>query len=68
MFFYFLKIIFNISTSKWSKNIKNINFKQKKLIFLKTRIGPRFQTCSKPGAQASPLSSSTSLHFFSNLE
>jgi hypothetical protein len=36
-FFYFLKIIFDISTSKQSENIKKIHFKQKKLKFLGTQ-------------------------------
>jgi hypothetical protein len=38
IFFYFLKIIFDISTSKWSENTKNISIwsKEKKLIFFKS--------------------------------
>ena len=34
MFFYFFKNIFEISTSKWSKNTKIYSFKIKKIIFL----------------------------------
>jgi hypothetical protein len=44
--FYFLKIIFEISTSKWSENIKkNLIFSKNKILnFLETLIGQRFQT------------------------
>jgi hypothetical protein len=52
--FYFLKIIFEISTSKRSKNIKKINF----LIFLKIQVGSHFQTTSKSLNQPVKLSSS----------
>ena len=31
IFFYFLKIIFDISTSKWFTNTKKISFKMKKI-------------------------------------
>jgi hypothetical protein len=41
IFFYFLKIIFKISTSKQFKKKK---FSKK--YFLKTQVGPRFQTLS----------------------
>jgi len=44
IFFYFLKIIFGITTSKRSKTHKKINFLKKKLNFLETRVQPRFQT------------------------
>jgi hypothetical protein len=47
VFFYFLKIIFEISTSKRSKTKKKLNFCKKKLIFLKTRFAPRSQTDTK---------------------
>jgi len=43
-FFYFLKIIFEMSILK---RFKKINFYKKKLIFLKTRIDPRFQMQTK---------------------
>ena len=48
-FFYFLKIIFDINTSKQSKIYKlyQILAKKKKLIFLKTRFALRSQTVSK---------------------
>ena len=36
IFFYFLKIIFDISTSKWSENTKNKEKNIKKLIFFKS--------------------------------
>jgi hypothetical protein len=44
-FFYFKKIIFDISTSKRSENIKKIHFKQKKSKIKGTRFAPRSQTC-----------------------
>ena len=37
-FFYFLKIIFDISTSKQSENIKKIHFKQKKIKIFENTI------------------------------
>jgi hypothetical protein len=42
---YFLKIIFDINTSKRSENIKKIHFKQKKSKIKGTRFAPRSQTC-----------------------
>ena len=45
-FFIFLKIIFDISTSKWSKNIKKILIwsKKKNSIFLKNAFKTQKQT------------------------
>jgi hypothetical protein len=43
-FFYFLKIIFDISTSKRSENIKKTHFMKKKLNFERTRFAPHSQT------------------------
>ena len=49
MFFYFLKIIFDISTSKRSRKYKpySILTKKKKLKFYKKLFGPQRQTASK---------------------
>ena len=47
IFFIFLKIIFDISTSKRFKNLKKYNFKQKKSIFWQIRFQPRSQTHPK---------------------
>jgi hypothetical protein len=46
MFFYFLKIIFDISTSKWSKKYKphSILTKKNKLKFDQTQVQPQSQT------------------------
>jgi len=46
IFFYFLKIIFDISTSKWSENTKNISIwsKEKKSIFFKSAFETQKQT------------------------
>jgi hypothetical protein len=43
-FFYFKKIIFEISTLKRSKTYKKNEFLAKKMNFLEIRVGPRFQT------------------------
>jgi len=46
--FSFLKIIFDISTSKRSENIKKIHFKQKQFLkFEETRFAPHSQTGPK---------------------
>ena len=42
--FYFLKIIFDISISKWSENIKNILIWNKKKINLKKKTLPKHNT------------------------
>jgi len=49
MFFYFFKIIFDISTSKRSKKYKphSILVKKKKLKFDQTQVQPQSQTGSK---------------------
>ena len=44
---FFKKIIFEINTSKRSKNIKKLIFNKKKLIFLKIQLNPYFQTTPK---------------------
>jgi hypothetical protein len=44
IFFMFLKIIFKIAHQNNSKHTKKLIFNKKKLIFLKTRVQPRFQT------------------------
>jgi hypothetical protein len=49
--FYFLKIIFDISTSKRFKNIKKNYFKQKKLKSFKIWFALRSQTLSKKASQ-----------------
>jgi hypothetical protein len=44
-FYYFFKIIFNINTSKCSKNTKNINLKKiKKYFFFKSTFKTQKQT------------------------
>jgi len=44
-FFYFKKIIFDISASKWSKNTKKLLILNKtNSKILEMRVGPRFQT------------------------
>jgi hypothetical protein len=49
MFFYFLKIIFDISTSKRSKKYKphSILAKKKKIKFDQTQVQPQSQTGSR---------------------
>ena len=42
IYFYFLKIIFNISASKWSKTLKNINLEQRKKLKLLNFFQKRF--------------------------
>jgi hypothetical protein len=44
VFFYFKKISLEIGTSKQSENIKKLIFSKTKMIFLETRVEPRFQT------------------------
>jgi cell division protein YceG involved in septum cleavage len=51
IFFYFLKIIFETSTSKWFENIKNILIK-KKLNFFKSAFQTHYQTVFKCGYYA----------------
>ena len=46
IFFYFLKIIFDISTSKWSKNTKPYSFKNEKKKKLQTGVWNASQTPS----------------------
>jgi hypothetical protein len=46
IFFIFLKIIFEISASKWFKTHKKLIF-NKKIIFLRTRFALRSQTVPK---------------------
>jgi len=46
-FFYFLKFIFNISTSKRSKNTKKNNLMQKNSKLKKKTGQPQFQTGSE---------------------
>jgi hypothetical protein len=65
LFFYFKKIIFDISKSRWYENIK-------KIIFLKNKIQfqPRFQTHShleSPGSKCSTTYDKTfHIHIFFN--
>jgi hypothetical protein len=47
MSFYFFKLFFILTYQNHIKILKNINFKQKNLNFLKTRVIPCFQTAIK---------------------